>query len=173
MTRKPIVILALAAGLALAVPKADAQVMLQKVVIAAGGNPSSNATTRVNATAGQAVIGMTASASAKAELGFWTSEKVANDAVSAAMATEDFTISAWPNPASGLTKIQVALPQSAALDVRLFDLNGREVKMLFNGASQSQSQAFNVDLSEIASGTYIIAARIPGEMVQKRISIIH
>ena len=163
--------LVVAAPLFGSVGTAHSQIMLEKAVIAAGGNTATGANTRVTLTVGQPVVGLTASTQVKAQLGFWTAEKGTSGVASSPVAP-DISITVWPNPASSLTKIDIALPMSSELDVRLFDINGREVKSLFTGSSLSANHSIMADFSTIPSGTYIIAASIPGELVQKRISII-
>jgi hypothetical protein len=116
---------------------------------------------------------MTASPAAKAQLGFWTTEKSAAGVTPSSTAATDLAIQTWPNPASGLMKIEVAAPASSDLDVRLFDLTGREVKTIFAGIARASGMSFSVNLSDVPSGTYIVAARVPGELVEKQISIMH
>jgi hypothetical protein len=147
---------------------AHGQTMLQKAAISSGGGAASNSTTKANMTAGQPVTGVASNSNMRAEYGFWTSEK-AGSGVSQ-FANMQVGVEIWPNPVSDIASANITLANASNLDVRLFDISGNEVKSVFSGASPSGTHSMKIDLSGLASGTYILAARIPGQIVETRIS---
>jgi hypothetical protein len=162
---------ALLAGLAFETNAAHAQMMLQKAVISSGGAASSNATMQMGSTAGQPVVGVASNSTMRAELGFWNSAAAASNGVGPKGPAMDFSLQAWPNPTSSETRLTLTLGSSEDLDLRLFDLTGKQVRAIFRGPA-SGTLGLDLDLSGLPSGSYILAARIPGQLVEKRISVI-
>jgi hypothetical protein len=149
---------------------ANAQMMLQKAVIASGGGISSGLILKSNITVGQAIVGTASNATQKAQLGFWTSAaSKPSQGVSETAQAMELSIQTWPNPASKDCKV-VVNSQASDIDIRLFDLTGKEVKTIYNGPGGSSPHSFNV--SDLAAGSYIIAARSPGQLVEKLISVV-
>ncbi|MDP4198919.1 MAG: T9SS type A sorting domain-containing protein [Bacteroidota bacterium] len=148
---------------------ADAQVMLQKAVIAAGGGASASVTTRSNITIGQAVTGTASNSTTRGQFGFWMGAPLASF-VTPETRGFDLQIQAWPNPASSQCQITVTSATSRDLDIRLFDLTGKEMKVVFTGMNNGQPIPLSV--SDLPSGSYILAARVPGELIEKQISVV-
>lgn len=169
--KKILTLAAIAAALALQVNAGHAQMMLQKVVISAGGSTAAaNGTMQMGSTAGQPVVGVASNSQMRAELGFW-STAAAPSAVGPQALGMTFDLQAWPNPTADGTKLTVTLPNSANLDLRLFDVTGKQVRSVYSG-STSGTLTLDLDLSSLPAGSYILAARIPGQLVEKRISVI-
>ena len=62
----------------------------------------------------------------------------------------------YPNPASGLTSIRFALPVNAMITLRILDVTGKIVSTeIDNEAMQAGEQAYELDASKYASGSYI------------------
>lgn len=165
MKIKSILIVALLAG---SIP-ASAQIMLQKAVIAAGGGISSGLILKSNITIGQAFVGTASNATTKGQIGFWTPNAQPLQDVQGSAPTLDLAIQTWPNPVSKECKVTVT-SSASEIDIRLFDLNGKEVKAIYNGPATIAPVSFNV--SSLAAGSYIIAARSPGQLVEKLISVV-
>ena len=60
----------------------------------------------------------------------------------------------FPNPFNPETVIQIAVPFSQTLSVKVYDYLGREVQTLFEGMLNRGSHNFRFDGSNLASGTY-------------------
>jgi hypothetical protein len=149
---------------------AHAQMMLQKAVISSGGGLASNAATNAGVTAGQPVTGTASNSQMKAEIGFWNSETEASGV--SQIANMQLGIVVSPNPVSTNATASITLANASTLDVLLFDINGKEVKNIFSGFASSGTRSMQIDLSGLASGTYILAARIPGQIIESRVSLI-
>ncbi len=168
---KTILILAAFVALALHASPGQAQMMLQKAVISAGGaTASANGTMQMGTTAGQPVVGVASNSQMRAELGFWTSAAAAS-AVGPAAPAMTLGLQAWPNPTADQSKLTITLPNSANLDLRLYDVTGKQVRSIYSG-SASGTMSLDLDVSGLPAGSYILAARIPGQLVEKRISVI-
>ena len=154
--------------LALALP-ASAQMHLQKAVIASGGGVSSGLILKTNITIGQAIVGVASNASQKAQLGFWTSAAESNQAVNPPLSLPGMSIKTWPNPSTKECKVTVT-SASDEIDIRLFDLSGKEVKAIYTGASTIAAHSFSV--ADLAAGTYILAVRSPNQLVEKLITVV-
>ncbi len=158
--------------LCIAALNASAQMMLQKAAIGAGGVMASNSSQQAGLTAGQAVTGTASNGQTVAHFGFWPVTQATTSAVGQPPAL-NVSMETYPNPTSDLATVTITLQNASNLDVQLFDINGKEVKSVFSGAAQPGTQSTDIDLSGMASGTYILAARIPGQLLESRITVIH
>ena len=148
---------------------ANAQVMLQRAAISSGSNTASNSSINAGVTLGQPVTGTASNSQMKAEIGFWTSEAAASSV--SQTASMQVSLGVWPNPVSTVATASITLANASILDLQLFDINGKEVKSIFSGYESSGIRSIDIDLTGVASGTYILAARIPGQIVERRVSI--
>jgi hypothetical protein len=159
------IMLLLAGGL-----DASAQVMLKRAVVSSGGTMSTNGTQQAGMTAGQSVTGTASNGQTIGHFGFWTSAQAASS-VPAAPALS-ISMEAWPNPASDRMTVRVNLANSANLDLQLFDLNGKQVHVISSGMHPAGTFDLSLDLSGLASGSYVLAARLPGQLLQQSISVV-
>ncbi len=75
----------------------------------------------------------------------------------------------YPNPFNPTTTINVTLPETAPLTVRVFDIQGRTVVTLADGGSVTAgSHAFSFDGSKLSSGIYFVQATVPGQLNEVR-----
>jgi hypothetical protein len=68
----------------------------------------------------------------------------------------------YPNPASAITAIPVALNNRGQLDVELFDSMGRFVQRIHSGSAAVGEQLYFLDASLLAPGAYSIVATSTG-----------
>ncbi|MDK9699009.1 MAG: T9SS type A sorting domain-containing protein [bacterium] len=65
--------------------------------------------------------------------------------------------SVYPNPFNSSTTISYAIPKSSNVELKLFDLTGREVRTIYSNQNQaSGSYRLSFDGKELATGTYFI-----------------
>jgi hypothetical protein len=74
--------------------------------------------------------------------------------------------SAYPNPFNPTLNVEIALPETADLKVKVFNVMGREVAELTNRQHQAGICNFTFDGSELSSGVYFVHASIPGQISQ-------
>ncbi|GAB5534463.1 MAG: hypothetical protein Rubg2KO_07120 [Rubricoccaceae bacterium] len=77
----------------------------------------------------------------------------------------------YPNPSSGPVVFQVGLPGSGAVDLRVFDVQGREVARVFNGELAAGWHAAPWDASALPAGVYVVHARTPTGTTSSRLTI--
>jgi hypothetical protein len=80
-----------------------------------------------------------------------------NEIESSPLAASGFTLDQnYPNPSSGATSVHFTLPVNATVSLRLLDVTGKAVQTAFaNEAMQAGSVVKTLDVSELASGSYI------------------
>lgn len=61
----------------------------------------------------------------------------------------------YPNPFNPETKIKFDLPKSGVISLKIYDLLGKEVKVLYSGNLSAGKYEFNFNASDLASGMYI------------------
>ena len=78
----------------------------------------------------------------------------------------------WPNPAIGNTNVEFVSREAGQVRLTLVDAIGRELKVLAEESVESMElQRVSVDISTIASGTYFLVMRTPGEIKTTRITV--
>lgn len=60
----------------------------------------------------------------------------------------------YPNPFNPSTRIEFALPKGEFVDLRLYDILGKEVAVLANGTFESGRHTLDLNLSYLSSGSY-------------------
>lgn len=73
----------------------------------------------------------------------------------------------YPNPFNPSTNIEFSLPQTSNVELRVFDLTGREVVSLVSGVKTAGNHTVSFDASQLSSGVYIYRLKA-GEFVQTR-----
>ena len=68
----------------------------------------------------------------------------------------EFTLSQnYPNPFNPSTNISYGLPQTAHIEVKIYDMAGREVAQIVDGSQSAGYHTIQFDASSLASGVYI------------------
>ncbi len=73
----------------------------------------------------------------------------------------------YPNPFNATTTISYELPRASNIELKIFDLQGREVQTMYRGYQQAGSYRATFDGSAHASGTYFVRLQA-GTSVQTR-----
>lgn len=75
---------------------------------------------------------------------------------------------AFPNPFNPTTSLEVSLPQNASLNLRIYDVTGREVATVANGLYSAGMHRFNWNAAGFATGVYFARLESPlGTQMQK------
>jgi hypothetical protein len=70
---------------------------------------------------------------------------------------DKYSINIFPNPSSTKAEINYYLVEGSRINLEVFDLNGKVVKVLLHNQSQSSGEYhINIDLSELADGIYLV-----------------
>ena len=77
------------------------------------------------------------------------------------VAMENFSV--YPNPFSNQLRFSFKTEKAGKVQLKLFDMNGRLVSLVFNGQLQKETlQTVNFERKNLASGTYIVTLETPG-----------
>ena len=68
-----------------------------------------------------------------------------------------------PNPARGRVTLPVALPKAGRLVVEAYDVLGRRVTVLHDGAAEAGGASVALDAGRLASGPYVVRAAVAPE----------
>ncbi|WP_179862149.1 T9SS type A sorting domain-containing protein [Longibacter salinarum] len=77
-----------------------------------------------------------------------------------------------PNPVISTSKIRYALPEQANVRVALYDVLGREVRVLEQGARAAREHSVSFDASGLSSGVYFIRLEAMGQTKTTRVSVV-
>jgi Secretion system C-terminal sorting domain len=75
---------------------------------------------------------------------------------------------AAPNPFNPTTSLDIALPESAELTVRVYNVTGQLVSIVASGRYEAGNHTFTVDGSQLASGVYFVRVTVPGQISEMR-----
>ncbi len=161
--RRLMIITALAfALLSLLGQSANAQLVIRKHVIGAGGHvESTGGSRRLSGTAGQPIVGISGNFSDTLYHGFWQPRRLTSAVPVLTDASGDASVlNNHPNPFEGSTTITYTLATPAAVTVRVFDMTGRLVRVLVDQTMEkgTHSVAWDaVDLAgeQVSSGSYL------------------
>ena len=78
----------------------------------------------------------------------------------------------WPNPFNPSTTIGLELAGPADIQLRVYDLLGREVARLLDGSMPPGRHTAVFDGSGLASGVYIVRMRWAGRMMQQMMTMV-
>jgi len=67
----------------------------------------------------------------------------------------------YPNPFNVHTTIRFGLPESAQVRLVVFDVLGREVRVLLDGTREAGTHEVTFDASDLPSGTYLYRLETP------------
>lgn len=98
-----------------------------------------------------------------------TTEPIAYDINGIPIPTS-FQAKVFPNPATIATALEIGVPINDLFEIRLFDIAGKEVQLIFQGELEKGSYRFPIELSEYPHGTYLVA--VHSEKYKKTIRLI-
>jgi exonuclease III len=78
----------------------------------------------------------------------------------------------YPNPFNPTTSIRFELPIATNVSVKVYDLLGREVKILVDGEMAAGNHQLELDASELPSGMYIYQLLTPGFRASKKLLLL-
>ncbi|MBZ0265202.1 T9SS type A sorting domain-containing protein [bacterium] len=90
------------------------------------------------------------------------------DDLATSLPAEFAITSIYPNPFNPSTEISVALPQSAELNIHLYNVIGEKVMDVFNGRTEAGIQTFTLNANGFSNGVYFVRVSAPGQFSQIR-----
>ena len=83
------------------------------------------------------------------------------------------SVSAYPNPAHERLAVSVEVPAPGAVTVAVYDLLGREVAVLHEGAAPAGPLALTLDTSSLPAGVYVVRVQGTGAVAAARVVVAH
>lgn len=84
----------------------------------------------------------------------------------------DVDIQVYPNPFNDMANVRYVLPTSGKISIKLYDINGRLVKVLFEGGNREGEHIFKFNMGSFPSGVYFLSLNFCYETVVKKIMYI-
>jgi cyclomaltodextrinase / maltogenic alpha-amylase / neopullulanase len=78
----------------------------------------------------------------------------------------------YPNPFNPSTTISFNIPSSGNVELKIYDILGREVAILLNGPQQSGEHRVNFNSSGLASGIYIYRINYNGSSYSRKMMVL-
>lgn len=149
-----------------------AQTRMERAVVAEGGGRSTSPTTTLEYTVGQTVVNRAASSTTNGSFGFWMAPALPASAPNLFVADAlDMTIA--PNPMALHANIAITVPNSDNMEISLYDLTGRRVATLYDGAVQPGRLTVPVDGARLAAGRYYVAISSHGTLIERPLTVVH
>jgi hypothetical protein len=134
-------------------------------VVGQGGGDMTSTSFRAGTTVGQTAVGQTASTAYQAFIGFWQIDTASVGIQEEQPWRQDAPLTTMlyapaPNPCVGPVLIRYSLAADARVSLRLFDLSGRCVRTLVDGAQRpGRYSSFISHPSSLSKGVYFLKMR--------------
>jgi len=86
--------------------------------------------------------------------------------------TAKYQIRHFPNPFQHTTTIEYDLPKAAKVSVRIFNVLGEEIEVLFEGKQSAGLQSLDWEANDLQNGAYFYEVDIEGERVMGRLLLM-
>jgi len=87
--------------------------------------------------------------------------------------SKTMTLAVSPNPFRSVTVVDLLMPEAGQGDVRIYDLRGRQISVLFSGPLQPGPHRFSwVNPGSLGTGAYLIRAESGREALAEYIAIV-
>ncbi len=77
----------------------------------------------------------------------------------------------YPNPSANVTKLKMNIATASDVELRLFDITGKELKYEDFGTMAAGNQAINLNVSDLANGFYFVNLKVGEETISRKISV--
>jgi hypothetical protein len=78
----------------------------------------------------------------------------------------------YPNPFNPVTTIRFEVPRSQYIELKIYDILGREVKTLFKGTAPAGIMAVDFNADGFSSGIYIYRVKADGFTASKKLMLL-
>jgi len=82
---------------------------------------------------------------------------------------EDYRLQCYPNPFNNTINIYISLPSSSMVDLKIFDLRGRRVKVIEHALKSAGEYHYQESFENYASGIYIVRMRTDDQTMARKI----
>ncbi len=99
--------------------------------------------------------------------------KTANPNPDAELVGADNTMQIVPNPSDWRSEVRLHLTQDAPTKVGLYDMTGQKVMDIAQGAFSAGNHSFEIDVTSVPAGIYLIQAETNGQRLVQRFVVTH
>ncbi len=78
----------------------------------------------------------------------------------------------FPNPGDGNITIDLSTPEQAAIQIRVMDAMGKEIKTLYDGLPAAAEWQFRTTIADLPSGVYTIVLHTPTAFATRRVELV-
>ncbi|OZC04325.1 T9SS type A sorting domain-containing protein [Rubricoccus marinus] len=78
----------------------------------------------------------------------------------------------YPNPVTGMARVEYELDAAGPATLRLYDVTGREVATLASGDTAAGAHVATLNAAGLASGVYVLRLEAAGEVTTARIAVV-
>ena len=147
---------------------AIAQYQIEESVVGSGATDSSGGSYQLIGTVGQPAIGVTGGGSYTNEIGFWYMPGwVLTGIDGGEVQLRTFFGQNFPNPFNPVTMLSYGLAAPAHVEIRVYDVAGREVRTLVDTDMEPGRYQAVLDAGGLAGGVYF-ARMVAGEYVETK-----
>ena len=82
------------------------------------------------------------------------------------MSSPEMNLRSFPNPVKNITSIKYSVDATSQVKIVAFDIQGKLIKVLVDKKHEQGIFETNFDLSNLAQGTYLVAAFKNGQVKQ-------
>ena len=153
-----------------------AQTRIDRSVVSSAAAKASSGTHIITATVGQPIIGTSKNSTQFAALGFWYRKENVAVMVERMIAPSPATATLeqnYPNPVQAMTVIRFSLPSAQSVRLILADEAGRTITDLVQGMFDAGSYQSTVDAGELPAGVYFYRLQAGGQVISRRMMVIH
>jgi hypothetical protein len=154
-------------GALLVASPAAASFSIPQDVVASGGGPMTGPANRLVGTVGQAAIGVVSGPSNIHQIGFWYQPGWIMTGVDDVFPTAFWFGHGYPNPFNPTARIGFAVPSPARVRIALYNIAGREVRVLLDEEMEPGYHTTAVDANGLPSGVYF-CRMVSGTFVEDR-----
>jgi len=83
----------------------------------------------------------------------------------------DYNVQIYPNPVSNYTWIDFELADKSEVQVRLFDLSGREIKKIMENKQLQGKQKVKMNAANIQPGIYLVVLQVNDQLITEKLII--
>jgi len=93
-------------------------------------------------------------------------------AINEGMIPDIFSLNTYPNPFNPEVRLSFAIPEAGLVSINIFDIRGRELKVLSNQNYQPGYYSVNWNASAYSSGLYFISLKTNGTTIMQRVLLL-
>lgn len=90
----------------------------------------------------------------------------------AAPVPSGYALHNYPNPFNPETIIMAEIPEDTEIDIRVYDIQGRQVKEIAKGSVEKGTHRFSFNGAHLTSGVYLVRLTTPGHSLTSKIMLI-